>query len=1338
MKVWPGIRFGRRLLAAAAAVVTLAGLGVTTAAPPTSAATASAASTSVSLGPYPVLPTYSLGAVPSSVQNWEASAQAQVAALRGVNNGLRNQLWSRGEIQADMYAQLLHMATESSPSSSDTAVMNWFAQQLTARQEKLAKEALSLYNTWHSDPCGFEPPVAAGYLLPVPKDYQTSYGQSVATICETIEYDPSSCVLSGACTPNPPSATEFTDWAAIYIQQQNIVSWGNELLHSPSASAAGAPRTVLDAQQQAQAEYEGSFATVGQGISFLAAAGSALGGVTTSSPAKSDFSAGWDAVAEYLRDEGEHELTHTVIDALQTVFESLGPADGTPADFLESQLFHDLLGQVTLDSAEVDWFAVFGVGLTAAVVIAYETFQTVINADVPTQLQDAVTTYQSTANLGSLAKTSAGKQLILASLIDMSLPAFTLDRAAYQYSVNPAQRGPVLASDPAFYVNGATTPSYTFTYSDWQTRQDETTSVDKGWFSQGPISSASGPYPYEYVPSINFTTGGCATSTQPCLPGPGENGVQNWKAWLDGNKFLAERISVSAGSGYVSAEVNAFCPGQSAPSGNVNYGEECVTSIPVTAAWTRNSAPPFAVNIESGDLVSIGGQVRKVGGVIDNSSGKPVAFTTTSPFGAVSSIAGDPVLILTTPDPTNCLTVSSLGSRVSGPDCVLSSKLTMLTSGGSTVETVALTPGGNGKANPELSVALESQVAPATGTPFYLTVSSKMSSFSGSLSVKDQNGHTCQLPVPVIGSQLTSPATCSITESTAGEYTFTATYSGDGHYLPESASFSVYVAAPHSTTTSLSVSVGAAKPSSSVTAAYGSPVTFNVTVTPPAISGPCVIGNVNVLDGPTVIGTIQLPGGLTQNGLCFNNPQSPGSGPVSGSYTTSSLSGTNKITAEYLGDGTFAASTSSAVTVTVSKAQTSMGAMTVSPSPAVYGKPLTLTVPVNAPAGEQVQFTDVDQSTGTKTVLGSGTIQNGAASLTVPTLPVGQHEIDASYPGDANYTSADTLLSFKVAPAPLTITASGGTQVYGGTPPAITPAYSGFVNGDTAASLTTAPTCVPGTQTFSAPGTYHSSCSGTVDPNYAFTYKTGTVTVSMATTTTSLASSVDPSMQGHTVTFTARVTPQYAGTPGGTVSFYDKTGAEAILLGTGTLAAGNGVSTATFSTSDLGLGQYAVTAVYSGSTDFTASTSPALTQYVDTDLSGYPTLPNGAYNLSNANLKGAYLPGFPLAGANLADSNLKYAIFAGADLSGADMTNSNFTGAVFTGADLSGANLSGSNLKGAAFAGADLSGANLSGVNLKGATGLTSANLSNVTWSATECPDGTNSSKDGGSCQGHL
>ena len=57
-----------------------------------------------------------------------------------------------------------------------------------------------------------------------------------------------------------------------------------------------------------------------------------------------------------------------------------------------------------------------------------------------------------------------------------------------------------------------------------------------------------------------------------------------------------------------------------------------------------------------------------------------------------------------------------------------------------------------------------------------------------------------------------------------------------------------------------------------------------------------------------------------------------------------------------------------------------------------------------------------------------------------------------------DYTSATSPGRLTVTPAALTITADNQTKVYGAALPTLTASYSGFVNGDTSASLTTQPT----------------------------------------------------------------------------------------------------------------------------------------------------------------------------------------------------------------------------------------------------------------------------------------
>jgi hypothetical protein len=101
---------------------------------------------------------------------------------------------------------------------------------------------------------------------------------------------------------------------------------------------------------------------------------------------------------------------------------------------------------------------------------------------------------------------------------------------------------------------------------------------------------------------------------------------------------------------------------------------------------------------------------------------------------------------------------------------------------------------------------------------------------------------------------------------------------------------------------------------------------------------------------------------------------------------------------------------------------------------------------------------------------------------------------------------------------------------------------------------------------------------------------------SVASTTTSLTSSVNPAIVGQTITFTVTVTPGCGsvGAPTGTVTFSDGS----TVLGSGTLASGR----ASFSTSALSAGSHSITASYSGDSNFNASTSAILTEVVDYEV----------------------------------------------------------------------------------------------------------------------------------------
>lgn len=133
-------------------------------------------------------------------------------------------------------------------------------------------------------------------------------------------------------------------------------------------------------------------------------------------------------------------------------------------------------------------------------------------------------------------------------------------------------------------------------------------------------------------------------------------------------------------------------------------------------------------------------------------------------------------------------------------------------------------------------------------------------------------------------------------------------------------------------------------------------------------------------------------------------------------------------------------------------------------------------------------------------------------------------------------------------------------------------------------------------------------------------------------------------------------------------------------------------------------------------------------------------------NLTNANMYGTALVGATLTNAIMVDTNLTYASLTnalatgvnltgatltagliGANLTGANLTDTNGTNADMTGTNLSYTNMTDAIMINANMSGADLYGANLTGTNLTGAA-LDGAILSQVTWSATTCPNGTVSS----------
>ena len=84
------------------------------------------------------------------------------------------------------------------------------------------------------------------------------------------------------------------------------------------------------------------------------------------------------------------------------------------------------------------------------------------------------------------------------------------------------------------------------------------------------------------------------------------------------------------------------------------------------------------------------------------------------------------------------------------------------------------------------------------------------------------------------------------------------------------------------------------------------------------------------------------------------------------------------------------------------------------------------------------------------------------------------------------------------SPRASTITANNQTKVYGADLPTLTASYSGFVNGDTAASLDALPTLSTTATAASGAGAYTITASGAVDPITQYRMSAGHLTVTSA------------------------------------------------------------------------------------------------------------------------------------------------------------------------------------------------------------------------------------------------
>jgi hypothetical protein len=215
------------------------------------------------------------------------------------------------------------------------------------------------------------------------------------------------------------------------------------------------------------------------------------------------------------------------------------------------------------------------------------------------------------------------------------------------------------------------------------------------------------------------------------------------------------------------------------------------------------------------------------------------------------------------------------------------------------------------------------------------------------------------------------------------------------------------------------------------------------------------------------------------------------------------------------------------------------------PSAIVYGTPLGASQ-LNAAATRGAGGPSVD-----------GGFAYSPAAGTVLNVGNGQTlHLDFTPADAANYTSASKDVSINVVKATLTIKTVDASKVYGSPNPSFTVVYSGFLNGDTPASLSGALSFTTAATNASDAGVYPVTPNGLSSPNYAVNFVAGSLTINKAALTVTADNKVK-TLGAANPAFTAR----YSG----------------FVLGQGPSALGGSLSFGTTATVASGVGSYTIT-----------------------------------------------------------------------------------------------------------------------------------------------------------------
>ena len=395
-------------------------------------------------------------------------------------------------------------------------------------------------------------------------------------------------------------------------------------------------------------------------------------------------------------------------------------------------------------------------------------------------------------------------------------------------------------------------------------------------------------------------------------------------------------------------------------------------------------------------------------------------------------------------------------------------------------------------------------------------------------------------------------------------------------------------------------------------------VQMQVTVVLQSLVNPSVAGNGGAsyqidlqTNGVTIAGSVDGTGTITlKEGATVVGISIPvTSGTSFGSDFDSLARGWHYLKAEFSGSDLYLPSTNAVpLAQAVATSSQTLSSLTLgsSPNPSVLGGSVLLTATVS---GSDATGTVVFKDAGV--TLGSAGVTNGVATFTTSGLAAGARALTAEYSGDSIYSPSPGATSQAVQlPTTTTLASSANPSTNGSsltltatvkTNNATASAAGGTMSFYDNVSLVGSAAVVNGVATYSTtallPGAHPLTAQYSGDTYYLpSTTASALAQVVKWASTTALASSLNPSTNGNSVTFTATVQTNgvAAGDVTGTMVF--KSGATTL----GNPGVTNGV--ATFATTALPAGTNSITAAYSGDSVYAGSLSTTLLEVVQSSL----------------------------------------------------------------------------------------------------------------------------------------